>query len=67
MVKQVNAALRLPMWSSFGKDAISAMKMPTPAMLEAGHQAASGHMIGGEALGTVAIAVWQAMIEEALK
>lgn len=66
MVKQVNGAIKHPMWHQMGRQAISAMKMPTPAMLDAGHRAAAGHVINGAALGSVAIAVWQAMVEEAL-
>lgn len=65
MVKQVNLAMGNPHWFNKGKEAIEGMKMPTPAMLEAGHKAAGSHVIG-EALGSIAIAVWQAMVEEAL-
>lgn len=66
MVKQVNAAMDQPMWHRLGKRAIAAMKMPTPAMLDAGYKAAASHVIDGVVFGSVAIAVWQAMVEEAL-
>ena len=66
MVKQVNLAMGNPHWLKKGQEAIEGMRMPTPAMLKAGANAAAGHVIGGAVLGSVAIAVWQAMIEEAV-
>ena len=68
MVKQVNSALRRAMWHDDGKTALSAMRDPTPAMLDAGYAAACPHSTGDTVPFTsLSIAVWQAMIDEALK
>jgi hypothetical protein len=68
MVKQVNAALNLSMWETSGRTAILAMRDPNPAMLDAGYAAACQHDTGDTVPFTsISIAVWQAMIDEALK
>jgi hypothetical protein len=69
MVKIVNEALREPMWAQRGKDVLLAMRdAPTPAMLDAGYEAACQHDCGETVpFSSIAIAVWQAMIDEALK
>ncbi len=69
MVKIINEALRDPLWADTGKKALLAMRdNPTPEMLEAGYTAACQHDGGGDVpFSSIAIAVWQAMIDEALK